>query len=181
MGSKKRLFKHSRYGVLIFCLYHTKSKHLYQVFKVFLHSVVYALSCFIPLSLLSDGWRVQAHPEGGNRQIWECFVPHPRQPKQKNKIMADDLKKVADLITANTIFCTKEVLTSEETARYMGISLSYLYKLTMRQQIPHYKPMGKMCYFNRVEVEEWLQRNRVATDVELSDRASAYCMKGGVR
>lgn len=38
--------------------------------------------------------------------------------------MAEDLKKVADLITANTIVCTKEVLTSEETARYMGISLS---------------------------------------------------------
>jgi len=57
--------------------------------------------------------------------------------------MSEDLKKVADLITANTIFCTKEVLTSDEAARYMGVSKSYLYKLTMRQQIPHFKPMGK--------------------------------------
>ena len=89
----------------------------------------------------------------------------------------EEKTKITDLVTD----CTKEVLTSEETARYMGISLSYLYKLTMRKQIPHYKPMGKMCYFNRVEVEEWLQRNRVATDVELNDRAKAYCMKGGAR
>jgi len=90
-------------------------------------------------------------------------------------------KKISEKVADEATYTNKEVLTSEETARYMGISLSYLYKLTMRQQIPHYKPMGKMCYFNRVEVEEWLQRNRVATDVELSDRASAYCMKGGVR
>ena len=95
--------------------------------------------------------------------------------------MADELKQVADLITANTIFCTKEVLTSDEAARYLGISKSYLYKLTMRQQIPHYKPMGKMCYFNRLELEQWIQSNRVATADELSQQAQAYCMKNAGR
>ena len=96
--------------------------------------------------------------------------------------MKEDLRQIADLITANTIFCTKEVLTSEEVAAYMGISKSYLYKLTMRHEIPHYKPMGKICYFNRKEVEQWLQSNRVATDDELNQQAQAYCMKkGGVR
>ncbi|MBR5688182.1 MAG: helix-turn-helix domain-containing protein [Prevotella sp.] len=93
-----------------------------------------------------------------------------------------DIKVLADEIAANTIFTTKEVLTSDEAARYMGISKSYLYKLTMRQKIPHYKPMGKMCYFNRLELEKWLQGNRVATDEELSQQAEAYCMKkGGTR
>ena len=96
--------------------------------------------------------------------------------------MAEELKQVADLITANTIFCTKEVLTSDEAAKYMGVSKSYLYKLTMRQQIPHYKPMGKMCYFNRLELEQWLQSNRVSTSTEISQQAQAYCMeKGGAR
>ena len=91
--------------------------------------------------------------------------------------MSEELKQVADLITANTIFCTKEVLTSDEAAKYMGVSKSYLYKLTMRQQIPHYKPMGKMCYFNRAELEQWLQSNRVSTSTEISQQAAAYCMK----
>lgn len=96
--------------------------------------------------------------------------------------MSEDLKKVADLITANTIFCTKEVLTSDEAARYMGVSKSYLYKLTMRQQIPHFKPMGKMCYFDRQELEQWLQSNRVATATEIEQQAQAHCMKkGGTR
>ena len=66
----------------------------------------------------------------------------------------------------NVAFTTKEVLTSQEAARYMGISLSHLDKLTMRQEIPHYKPMGKLCYFNRHELEEWLQTNRINTGAE---------------
>ncbi len=79
----------------------------------------------------------------------------------------DFLKEVADMVTTNTIFCTKEVLTSEEAAKYMGISRSYLYKLTMNQKIPHFKPMGKMCYFNRLELEQWLQSNRVEIDEDI--------------
>lgn len=93
--------------------------------------------------------------------------------------MAEELKQVADLVTANTIFCTKEVLTSDEAAKYMGVSKSYLYKLTMRQQIPHFKPMGKMCYFNRLELEQWLQSNRVATATEINQQAQSFCMKKG--
>ena len=88
----------------------------------------------------------------------------------------EQLQEVADLIATNTLFCTKEVLTSDEAAKYMGISKSYLYKLTMRGVIPHYKPMGKMCYFNRAELEQWLQQNRCATALEISDRANNYCM-----
>lgn len=92
----------------------------------------------------------------------------------------ENLKEITDLVTARTLFATKDVLTSDETALYMGISKSYLYKLTMRRQIPHYKPLGKMCYFNRREIEAWLQSNRAATSAEITDRAEAYCNgKGG--
>ena len=86
---------------------------------------------------------------------------------------------MADLVADKTIFCTKEVLTSEEAAKYMGISRSYLYKLTMRKEIPHYKPMGKVVYFNRVELEQWLQSNRASTITEISQKAKSYCMKKG--
>ena len=111
-----------------------------------------------------------------------CTSTLKAQTSNNSRSMAEELKQVADLITANTIFCTKEVLTSDEAAKYMGVSKSYLYKLTMRQQIPHYKPMGKMCYFNRLELEQWLQSNRVSTSTEISRQAQAYCMKkGGAR
>lgn len=95
--------------------------------------------------------------------------------------MAEEIKELADLITANIISTTKDVLTSDEAAKYMGVSKSYLYKLTMQQKIPHYKPMGKMCYFNRLELEQWLQANRVATADELSQRAQRISVKGGAK
>lgn len=90
------------------------------------------------------------------------------------------INEVVDLVTDKFIFSTKEVLTSDEVARYMGVSKSHLYKLTCMGKIPHYKPTGKMCYFNRVEVEQWLQQNRCATTDEITDRANRYCMKGGI-
>lgn len=93
--------------------------------------------------------------------------------------MKDDLRQVADLITANIINTQKEVLTSDEAAKYMGISKSCLYKWTMERVIPHYKPNGKMCYFNRLELESWLQSNRVATVDEISQQAQSYCMRKG--
>ena len=106
---------------------------------------------------------------------------YPEAQTSNNGNMAEELKQVADLVTANTIFCTKEVLTSDEAAKYMGVSKSYLYKLTMRQQIPHFKPMGKMCYFNRLELEQWLQSNRVATTTGIEQQAQTFCMKKGGR
>jgi excisionase family DNA binding protein len=79
---------------------------------------------------------------------------------------------------------TKGVLTTSEAAAYMGVSKSYVYKLTMKRQIPHSKPMGKMCYFNRLELEQWLQQNRVETVQETDQKAQAYCRrkrKGGLK
>jgi excisionase family DNA binding protein len=89
--------------------------------------------------------------------------------------MNNDLQQMADHIAEKLSYCHKEVLTSDEAAKYMGISISTLYKWTMRKQIPHSKPNGKVCYFNRLELENWLMSNRVATADELQDMAQAYC------
>lgn len=72
---------------------------------------------------------------------------------------------------------TKEVLTFAEAALFTGLSKSYLYKLTSGQKIPHYKPSGKLCYFNRVELEAWLTQNRVSTSAEIEEQAQTYCMQ----
>lgn len=91
-----------------------------------------------------------------------------------------DFQQLIDLISEKIASTQKEVLTAEEAANYMGISKSYLYKLTMMRKVPHFKPMGKMCYFNRLELEQWLQSNRISTDEELEQQAQSYCnSKGG--
>lgn len=89
--------------------------------------------------------------------------------------MTDELKQVADLITANIISTTKAVLTVDEAARYMGVSKSSLYKMMMRREVPYSKPNGKVCYFDRLELEAWLMSNRQATADEIRDKAQTYC------
>lgn len=91
--------------------------------------------------------------------------------------MTNELKQVADLITANIISTTKAVLTADEAAKYMGISKSTLYKMTMRREIPFSKPSGKVCYFDRLELEAWLMSNRQATADEIRDKAQTYCAR----
>lgn len=87
----------------------------------------------------------------------------------------NELQTLADMISANVALNSKEVLTADEAARYMGVKKSYLYKLTMQKMLPFSKPLGKVCYFNRLELEAWLMSNRIATADEIRDKAQAYC------
>lgn len=89
--------------------------------------------------------------------------------------MTIELEEVVDKIVARVVETQKEVLTSDETARYLGVSKSYLYKLTMNRQIPHYKPMGKMCYFNRHELEAWMQQNEITVEDGRLYRKTPIC------
>lgn len=61
------------------------------------------------------------------------------------------------------IWDIKEILTTAEASAYLGLSESYIYKLTSTKQIPHYKPNGKLVYFNRKELCEWAMRNQIET------------------
>lgn len=88
---------------------------------------------------------------------------------------------IKDAISEKALISTKEVLTTEEAARYLGVGVGYIYKLTNQRELPYYKPTGKLCFFNRRELEAWLQRNRISSKTEISDRAYKIAMKGGRR
>ena len=55
----------------------------------------------------------------------------------------------------------KEVLTVEEASRFMDIARSSLYKMTSDRSIPFYRPNGKMIYFEKADILEWIRKNRV--------------------
>ena len=55
----------------------------------------------------------------------------------------------------------KEVLSVEEAARFMDIARSSLYKMTSDRSIPFYRPNGKMIYFEKADILEWIRKNRV--------------------
>lgn len=68
----------------------------------------------------------------------------------------------------------KNVLTFNEAANYMGVSRSCLYKMTMARSVPFSKPRGKMLYFNRIEIEDWLLQNRITPVDEIEAKAATY-------
>jgi excisionase family DNA binding protein len=72
------------------------------------------------------------------------------------------------------MFSQKKVLTFGEGASFMGVSHSCLYKMTMAGTVPHYKPRGKMIYFDRAELERWLLQNRITPADEIEAKASKY-------
>lgn len=62
----------------------------------------------------------------------------------------------------------KETLNVDEAALYLGMKKSYLYKLTSSMQIPHYKSQGgKMIYFKRKDLDEWMTFYPVRTRAEI--------------
>lgn len=60
----------------------------------------------------------------------------------------------------------KDLIGAQEAADYLGMKLSYLYKLVMLRKIPYYKPRKKL-YFKRSELEAEVMKHRKSTDSEL--------------
>ncbi len=72
----------------------------------------------------------------------------------------------------------KTVLNFNEACSYLDVSPSHLYKLTSTRQIPHFCPQGKKLYFKRIELDEWLQRNRQDTTEEIEKQVSENLTRG---
>jgi excisionase family DNA binding protein len=73
----------------------------------------------------------------------------------------------------------KEVFNFNETAIYLEVSHSNLYKLTSTGKLPFYKPNGKKIYFTRKELDAWLLTNRQSSREEILERASNLKLKSG--
>lgn len=82
--------------------------------------------------------------------------------------------RVAEL--ENLVLHSKNVLSFEEASHFLNLSKSYLYKLTSGNLIPHYKPQGKMLYFEKTELEAWLRQNPIRTQAQTEAEAQKYVL-----
>ena len=71
-------------------------------------------------------------------------------------LILEKLEKLEQRIGEQNLLM-KEVLNFNDACNYLDISASHLYKLTSQKSIPHFCPQGKKLYFNRAELDEWLQ------------------------
>tara|TARA_R110002124_G_scaffold168689_3_gene336285 strand:- start:112 stop:357 length:246 start_codon:yes stop_codon:yes gene_type:complete len=62
-----------------------------------------------------------------------------------------------------------EFLNSKKAAEFLGISKSTLYKLTSKREINYSKPGGKLIYFQKKDLEDYLQKGSQPNLMMVSD------------
>jgi len=95
----------------------------------------------------------------------------------QEEMILNKLSEIANKLDEQNLL-QKTVLNFNEACSYLDVSQSHLYKLTSTRQIPHFCPQGKKLYFKRVELDEWLQRNRQATTDEIEKQVSENLTRG---
>lgn len=91
---------------------------------------------------------------------------------QEQKVILQKLSTLENLLKKKD----DKPLTFKEACAYLGYAPSYLYKLTYRKVIPHYKPTGKIIFFSKAELDEWIFKSSVerrVTSDELKDEKNA--------
>lgn len=94
--------------------------------------------------------------------------------------MSNEISEKLDRIESILKEQKEKPLTFLEACQYSGLSKSYMYKLTFKNEIPHYKPNGKMIYFTKKDLDTWLLRNRVESKENINQQAIDYVTRKAV-
>jgi excisionase family DNA binding protein len=81
----------------------------------------------------------------------------------------DFVQQIQELLEAN-----EKPLTFEEARAFLRVSKSTLYKLTHKKLIPFSKPGGKVLYFKKVDLINWMNSNPVKSDDQIDEVATNY-------
>jgi len=75
------------------------------------------------------------------------------------KYILEELDNIKSLIKASNL--TKLTnLNVRQASIYLDLKESYIYKLVSKNQLPYSKPNGKKIYFSRVDLDNWMQKNK---------------------
>lgn len=82
-----------------------------------------------------------------------------QEKKQTENSVLEKLSSIENLLKKKNDHAfrqTSKPLSFREAADYLGFRPSYLYKLTHRKLIPFFKPSGKMLFFAKSDLDEWV-------------------------
>ena len=69
---------------------------------------------------------------------------------------------------------TDELLTVQDTAKFLSLSVPTVYGLISKGELPVMK-RSKRCYFSKVELINYLKQGRKKTLAETASEAEQYC------
>ncbi len=90
----------------------------------------------------------------------------------ENHLIVAQLNRIEKRLTA-----LKDIFTTEELAEYTGFKRSYIYKLVHLNLIPYSKPNGKILFFDRKKVDQWLLSNSSKSIAEIEADATEFAMR----
>ena len=73
----------------------------------------------------------------------------------------------------NLCYAAKEVLNLEEAATFLGIAKSTLYKMTHLNHLPFFKPAGKLIFFEKKALLDWVRGAKSMSEEEIRNEAAA--------
>ncbi|UFH31551.1 excisionase family DNA-binding protein [Chryseobacterium sp. C-71] len=90
----------------------------------------------------------------------------------ENEIILNKLNRIE-----KHIFGLKAILNVEELSDYTGFKKSYIYKLVHSNSIPFSKPNGKVLFFERKKIDEWLLKNSHKSNDEIQQEALEFSLR----
>lgn len=80
----------------------------------------------------------------------------------RDKDDTQDIIAQLHAIRTTTLLDVKDIYNTTEASLFLGVKRSYLYELVRNRKIKHYKSCGgKLTYFRRQDLEEWMAYNVV--------------------
>lgn len=104
------------------------------------------------------------------------------QEPKNSKMNLDHERKIIELQERvnrleNLCYATKEVLNLEEASAFLGIAKSTLYKMTHLNQLPYFKPAGKLIFFEKKALLDWVRGVRAMSQEEIRSEAAKRLME----
>lgn len=90
----------------------------------------------------------------------------------ENELILHKLNRIEKYMVA-----LKPILNVEELADYTGFKKSYVYKLVHENLIPFSKPNGKVLFFDRKKIDDWLLNNKYKSSEEIEREAIEFSNK----
>lgn len=90
----------------------------------------------------------------------------------------NDLKEYIDRkfaeLTAAMELNAKQILTTREAAKFLGLSVDRVYRLAEAGTLPSSRPNGKHLYFSRKALEAWMMGQPRLTTAQIKEKAGKH-------
>ncbi len=87
-----------------------------------------------------------------------------------NRLLFNEIQKIKIMLETIKV-SGKEHFNVKEAALYLGISESTLYKLTSNNTISFYQPNGKLIFFKKSDLDNFIERGRKKNHDEIKEEA----------